>query len=72
MESSRRIYRSSHDRRIGGVCGGLGEYFGIDPTILRFVFLFGFLMSGSILFWVYLILWAILPEEPTYPRKPKR
>ena len=37
----KQLYRSRQDRMIGGVCGGLGEYFGIDPTLVRILFIFG-------------------------------
>ena len=57
-------YRSRTDRMISGVCGGLGKYLGIDPTLIRLVFvlllLFG-VGSGLIL---YIILMFIVPEEP--------
>jgi phage shock protein C len=48
---------------ISGVCGGLGEYLGIDPTIIRLLFVFGTVVTGSGLFWVYLIMMLIVPEE---------
>ncbi len=60
----KRLYRSRSDRMIAGVCGGLGEYFDIDPTLVRLIFVFGSFMTGSGLFWVYLIMMVIVPEEP--------
>lgn len=60
----KRLYRSRDERMIGGVAGGLGEYFGIDATIIRLLFalsvFFGF---GSGLL-IYLILLLVVPEEP--------
>lgn len=58
----KRLYRSRSDRMIGGVCGGLGNYFAIDPTLVRLVFVLLFVFGGSG-FLLYLILWIVLPEE---------
>jgi phage shock protein PspC (stress-responsive transcriptional regulator) len=59
----KRIYRSSTDRRIGGVCGGLGEFFDKDPTFFRLIFvLVGLLWGFGIL--AYLIMWLIIPLKP--------
>lgn len=55
-----KLYRSEIDRVLGGVAGGLGEYFNVDPTILRVIFvLLG--LNGGVL--VYLILWLIIPPK---------
>ena len=45
--SGKRLYRSRDDRMIAGVCGGLAEYFSIDPTIVRLVLLFLTLWGGG-------------------------
>jgi phage shock protein C len=42
----KKLTRSSHDRMVGGVAGGLGEYFGIDPTLVRVGFVVATLLSG--------------------------
>jgi phage shock protein PspC (stress-responsive transcriptional regulator) len=47
---------------IAGVCGGLGEYFEVDPTLIRLLFVFGTFATGSGLLWVYLIMIIIVPE----------
>jgi len=64
VASVRRLYRSRDERMIAGVAGGIAEYFDIDPTIVRIIFVVlalpGFF--PGILF--YLILWAIIPLEP--------
>ncbi len=54
-----RLYRNADDKILGGVCSGLANYLGIDPVILRiiFVFLFGALI------WVYILLWIIVPSQ---------
>jgi len=58
----KRLYRSRTDRMIGGVCGGLGTYFGVDPSLIRLAFVLLFVFGGSG-FLLYLILWIVLPEE---------
>lgn len=60
----KQLYRSRDDRMVAGVCGGLGEYFNIDPTIIRLIFVFGSIVTGSGLFWAYLVLMVVVPEEP--------
>jgi phage shock protein C len=61
--NTKKFYRSRVDRKIGGVCGGLGEYFGIDPTLVRLLFVLGLLFVGGTLL-AYLILLIVIPEEP--------
>ena len=60
-----RLARSSSDRMIGGVCGGLARYFGIDATIVRLVFVLAVLSGISPL--IYIILWIVMPLETTTP-----
>ncbi len=60
---AKKLFRSRDDRMISGVCGGLGEYFGIDPTLVRLIFVFGSFVTGSGLFWVYVIMMILVPEE---------
>jgi phage shock protein C len=61
-QQGKKLYRSTVDRRIGGVCGGLAEYFNIDPTLVRVLFVLGLLAVGGT-FWAYLIMWIIVPES---------
>ena len=56
-----QLTRSSTDRMIGGVCGGLAEYFNIDSAIVRLVFVLAVLSGISPL--VYLVLWVVMPEQ---------
>jgi len=63
----RRIYRDPDDRVIGGVCSGLGAYLGLDPVIVRILFVL-FLIFG-IGFLVYIILWIVVPEARTTAQK---
>lgn len=51
------------NRTIFGVCCGLANFLGVDPTIIRILFVLGAFFTGSILFWIYLILGLILPNE---------
>ncbi len=62
-DSAKKLFRSRVNRKIGGVCGGLGEYFGIDPTLVRLLFVLGILVWGGTLI-AYLILLIVIPEEP--------
>jgi phage shock protein C len=62
-ENVKRLYRSRDERWLAGVCGGLGSYFGLDPTLIRALFvLFGLVVGGGLL--LYIILWIIIPLEP--------
>ena len=61
----KQLYRSRQERMIGGVCGGLGEYFGIDPTLVRILFVFGAFMGiPGALALVYLVMLILVPQEP--------
>lgn len=62
----KRLYRSRKERLIAGVCGGLGNYFEIDPTWVRILFIVLLLLAGTTLI-VYIILWVIVPPEPLLP-----
>lgn len=59
-----RLYRSRTDRLIAGICGGLGQYFGVDPTLIRLFFVVATLLTGGIFLLVYLVTWIVAPEEP--------
>lgn len=63
---NRRLYRSVVDRRIGGVAAGTATYFDIDPSISRVLWLLLAIVSGGVFLIVYLVMWAVVPEEP-YP-----
>jgi phage shock protein C len=57
----RRLQRSRSDRVIAGVCGGLGEYLGVDPILLRIAFvILGFTGFGVL---IYLVGWVVMPES---------
>jgi len=61
----KKLYRSRTDKKIAGVCGGLAEYFGIDATIVRVIAVVLLIPGGLPGFLPYLILWVVVPEEPT-------
>jgi phage shock protein C len=63
MENTKRLYRSRTSRQLGGVCGGLGEYFNIDPTLVRLAFVVLMLWGGAALP-LYVVMWIIIPEAP--------
>jgi phage shock protein C len=63
MTDGKRLYRSRTDRKIAGVCGGFGRYFGMDPVVFRIVWLLLILGMGAGLL-AYLICWLIIPLEP--------
>ena len=56
----KRLYRSNEHKMIAGVCGGLGEYFDMDPTIVRLIVVAAALIGGSGLL-AYLLAWIIIP-----------
>jgi len=58
----KKWYRSRNDRMIGGVAGGIAEYFEIDPVIVRIIFVCALFFGAGIL--AYILLWIIIPEEP--------
>ncbi len=59
----KRLYRSHSNRVLGGVCGGLGQYFNIDPVLIRLVWLL-LILFGGIGLLLYVIAWLIIPMEP--------
>jgi phage shock protein C len=63
-----RLYRSRSDRMIGGVCGGLARYLSIDPILVRIFFVL-LTITGSFGFWLYVLLWVIVPDETQEDRR---
>jgi phage shock protein PspC (stress-responsive transcriptional regulator) len=61
---AKKIYRSRKDKMIGGVCGGLAEYFDIDSTLVRLALLLLFFARGTGLL-LYIIAWIVIPEKPS-------
>ena len=65
MAETKKLYRSTMDKKMAGICGGLGEYLNVDPTVMRILFVAGFFLTGSLMFWSYLVMWIVIPETPT-------
>jgi len=59
----KRLYRSNTSRMLGGVCGGMGEYFDVDPTVVRVIAVILGLASAGWACIAYIIGWIIIPEE---------
>jgi phage shock protein C len=73
MEEPRKLYRSRTERMVAGVCGGLAEYFSVDTTVIRVLFLVLTLFGGSGLV-VYVVMWILVPDaskaQPTTSAPP--
>src|SRR6516165_9415687 len=72
----KRLMRSSRDKKIGGVCAGLADYFDLDPTLVRVLWLLAVFFAGTG-FLIYIVLWIALPLAPangaiTVPNSPAR
>jgi phage shock protein C len=63
---NKRLQRSRTEKMIGGVCGGLAEYFSVDPTIVRILWVLITLLGGAGII-LYVILWVIMPLERPGP-----
>jgi len=63
---ARRLFRSSVDRKIAGVCGGLAEYLGADSTVVRLIWAILAIVPGAIVLGIaaYLVAWFIIPSVP--------
>lgn len=59
----KKLYLSRKERKIAGVCGGVGIYFNVDPTWIRIIFILFFFLGGSALL-IYILLWLLVPIEP--------
>ena len=58
----KQLYKSNTNKKIAGVCGGIGEYFGVDPTLIRLGFVaLSFLAGGGLM--VYILAAIIIPDE---------
>ena len=60
----KRLVRSTNDRKLAGVCAGLADYFDIDPTVVRVLWVLAFFCAGTGLL-AYVILWIAIPEGLT-------
>ncbi len=60
---NKKLYRSTTDKKIDGVCGGVAEYFGIDATIVRLIWAL-LILCASVGFWAYIVCAFVIPEKP--------
>jgi phage shock protein C len=63
MDTSKILTRSIADRMVAGVCGGLAQYMGMDPTVIRLIFVLLFFVTGPGVLLAYFIMMMIVPEE---------
>ncbi len=63
-ENYKRLYRSRSDRMFGGLCAGLAQYIGLDPTVVRALFALSAIFLFPMPIVVYLVLLFVVPEEP--------
>ncbi len=61
--NNKRLYRDPADKMVGGVCSGLANFFGMDPTVIRLAFVLLTLLGGHGIL-IYLVLWLIVPLAP--------
>ena len=61
----KRLYRSGKNKILAGVCGGIGDYLGVDPTVIRLLWiLFSFAGGTGVL--AYIIAWLVMPRNPKH------
>jgi len=65
MNNTKRLYRSRKDKQLAGVCGGIADYFNLDPTIVRIIWIILTLAGGPGLI-LYIIMALVVPEEPEF------
>ena len=66
MDSTRKLYRSRTNPQVAGVCGGLAQYFNLDATLIRVLFMLLAVLGGAGLV-LYVAMWIIVPNEPSAP-----
>lgn len=62
----KKIFLSETNKKIGGVCGGIGEYFNIDATLVRLIWIVISLMTMGTGIVAYIIAWMIIPQQPRF------
>jgi len=71
MSSPKRLYRSSQDRVLAGICGGIAEYYNVDPVWVRLIAVLVALATGVGIL-VYLLAWILIPENPDQIKKTEK
>ena len=62
----KKLFLSDTNKKLGGVCGGIGEYFNIDPTLIRLIWVVLTLMTWGTGILAYIIAWAVIPKYPKF------
>ncbi len=62
-KETKRVYRSKKNKILAGVCGGIAEYFDVDPVLVRLLFVL-LLFMGFVGIIIYLVAWLLIPENP--------
>lgn len=62
--ANKKLYLSNKDRKIAGLCGGLAEYFDVDSTIVRLIYVLLTLLSFGLGIIFYIVAWLIVPRNP--------
>ena len=65
----KRLYRSHNDRKLAGICGGLGDYFDCDPTLVRVAWVIVTFLSAGLAILAYLVLIFVIPGEDELRRR---
>ena len=65
--TAKKLTRSTQDKWLGGVCGGIAAYFGWDATLVRLVALVAVLVTLPVSVVAYIVAWVIMPQEPATP-----
>jgi phage shock protein C len=65
QEKPKRLYRSANERVLGGICGGIAEYFNVDPVLVRLLWVFASLLYGAGIL-LYIIAWIAIPRNPRH------
>lgn len=60
----KRLFRSKKEKMLGGICGGLGEYLDVDPTLLRLLLVILVVFSWGMFLLIYIVAWIIVPPVP--------
>lgn len=69
---AKRLFRSYDNKMLGGICGGLAEYFDVDPSVMRILAVISLFISGGMTILVYIVAWVIIPlNEPGQPSTEK-
>lgn len=63
--STKKLYRNTNEQMIAGVCSGLADYFNMDVTVVRLIFVLLFFLGGNGIL-IYILLWILTPVRPSY------